>query len=112
MRSAITDTGVAKETTEMSPGVCNLFGILLLCESYEAHNYLMEQYDGGNLKYNELKQEVTSALCILTKNYIEKRKIAINQKKKIIEIVVENSLKNREVAAQTIAEVKSLIGLL
>jgi tryptophanyl-tRNA synthetase len=95
----------------MSPGVLNLFEILKACGKTAAADELLQDYNAGNLKYSKLKEVVADALVELTSNLrtrrdeIEKDTTTVNKQ------VKEMSEKARGIAAETLREVRNIIGL-
>ncbi|MFK8102740.1 MAG: tryptophan--tRNA ligase [Saprospiraceae bacterium] len=111
IKSAVTDTGETKEG-EMSPGVTNLFELLKACGQTEAHQSLMEDYRGGNLKYSDLKGVVGEALVELSNGFKEKKKALLADKKNVKSQIKASSAEIRKIAQATMKEVKELTGLL
>lgn len=111
IRSAVTDTGETPEG-EMSPGVENLFRLLHASEKTEAYDALMEDYNGGNLKYVDLKDAVANALVEISSEFRE-RKAELNSDKKAVKNMIKaSSAEIRKRAQETLKEVKELVGLL
>jgi tryptophanyl-tRNA synthetase len=111
IKSAVTDTGDTPEG-EMSPGVANLFEIIKAGGNMEAHESLMTDYKGGNLKYVDLKQVTADTLVGLLIPMQERRKELNANKKQIKDQIKASSYEIRKVAQQTIKEVKELTGLM
>lgn len=111
VRSAVTDTGETPEG-EMSPGVENLFSLLRASEKMEVHDSLMADYEGGNLRYVDLKDAVADALVEIS-NVFRERKAELNADKKAVKNLIKaSSAEIRKRAQQTVKEVKELTGLL
>lgn len=111
VRSAVTDTGETPEG-EMSPGVENLFSLLRASEKMEIHDSLMADYEGGNLRYVDLKDAVADALVEIS-NVFRERKAELNADKKAVKNLIKaSSAEIRKRAQQTVKEVKELTGLL
>jgi len=110
VKSAVTDTG--EEQTGMSPGVKNLFELLIACNERSIHDQLMLDYQNGILKYSALKESVGEALVNLIAPFREKLKSLEENKKQIKEQVKDSSAQIRKVAQQTMKEVRELTGLL
>lgn len=109
VKTAVTDSGT--ETVGMSAGVTNLFELLKACEKMDEYQYLTEQYNSGNLKYSELKENVANSLVEFSKGFITKREELIQNKQQIQEQVYDMSARARNIAKETIKEVRELVGL-
>ena len=107
--SAVTDSGEA--TTEMSPGVENLFTLLRACEQQDAHDNLMADYKNGSLQYGHLKGEVADAVISYTDPMRSKRAELLQDKKAIKNQIKSSGFEIRKVAQERLKEVKELAGL-
>lgn len=110
INSAVTDSGET-DNTEMSPGVTNLFQILLISGAHEAHDRLMKDYKDSRLMYSDLKQSVSEALLAFLKPIQERYKEITQDKRKYRDQVKESSLEIRKKAQQTLREVRDITGL-
>lgn len=109
VRSAVTDSGEA--TGEMSAGVANLFELLKACGKTDAALSLMEDYTAGNLKYSLLKEAVADALVELTGDFRKRREEFIKDRKGAMKQIHKSSENAREIAGETLKEVRKLCGL-
>lgn len=110
VKSAVTDTGEGQ--IGMSPGVKNLFELLVACNEKTTHDQLMQDFQNGALKYSALKEAVGEALVQLISPFRENL-IALDENKKQIKEQVKDSSSNiRKVAQQTMKEVREITGLL
>jgi tryptophanyl-tRNA synthetase len=110
VKSAVTDTGDQQGNT-MSPGVENLFNLIKACGKEKEHNELLKQYKSGILKYKDLKEVAADALVELTRGFIKRRDEIAGDKAYIKNIANAMSEKARDIAARTIRDVRSLVGL-
>ena len=110
VRSAVTDTGDTP-SDEMSPGVKNLFELLLACEANAAHDSLLEDYNAGALKYSDLKAAVADALVAISTPIKERKAALLSDKKAVKNQIKASSNEIRKRAQQTLKEVKDLTGL-
>lgn len=110
IKSAVTDTG--EQTDEMSVGVRNLFELLKAANNMEAHASLTDDYNAGNLKYVDLKNEVADTLVALSQRFTEKRNEVTSDKRAIKSRIKASSEVIRSKAQQTVRDVKELAGLL
>lgn len=110
VKSAVTDTGA--QDVEMSPGVDNLLGLLRACNRNEvAQQFANEFASGGLRRYAPLKEAVADALVELTSGMRARREEIAKDREAVRKTMWENALKAREVAAQTIKDVRRLAGL-
>lgn len=110
VKSAVTDTGEGQ--IGMSPGVKNLFELLIACKEKTSHDQLMQDFHNGALKYSALKEAVGEALVQLISPFRENLKALEENKKQIKEQVKDSSSNIRKVAQQTMKEVREITGLL
>lgn len=110
VKSAVTDTGDQQGNT-MSPGVENLFNLIKACGKEKEHNELLMQYKAGTLKYKDLKEVTANALVELTSGFITKRDEIAGDEKNIKSLAKTLSEKAGDIAAKTIRDVRSLVGL-
>lgn len=111
VKSAVTDTGEAKEEGKMSPGVENLFTLLRASGNMTAHDSLLNDYKAGTLRYSDLKGAVADTLVALTQSFIARKAELLTDEKYIEQQVQQMSARAREITAQTIREVRDLCGL-
>jgi tryptophanyl-tRNA synthetase len=111
VKTAVTDIG-GQPTGEMSPGVTNLFTIIRACGNMDVLNSLMKDYNGGVLKYKDLKDAAGDSLVITLKPFRELREELNRDQARIKVLVRDSSAVAREYAEQTLNEVKSLTGLI
>ena len=110
IRSAVTDTG-PRDDNRMSPGVENLFNLIRACGKNDAYNQLMSDYTNGILKYKDLKDTTADAVVDLTRPLIEKKKELMADKERVEKLVSRLSAQAREIAGDTMREVRKLTGL-
>jgi tryptophanyl-tRNA synthetase len=111
VKSAVTDSGGVPGSAEMSPGVVNLFEIIKACEKNEAAADLLKTYNEGKLQYRELKEVAADALVELTTNLRARREEISENAGEVHARVNEMSEKARSIAAETLVEVRRLVGL-
>ena len=111
IRSAVTDTGEVTDG-KMSEGVENLFGLLKAAGRTEVHTALMDQYGEGTLKYSDLKEEVANALISLNAHFVSRKKELNSDKKALKDQIKESSHQIRQIAQETIRNVKEISGLM
>lgn len=111
IKSAVTDTGDTPPG-EMSEGVENLFQLMKAAGAEEPHRQLMDDYNSGNLRYSDLKEEVSNALWPLINGFITRKEEILSDKQQIKRQIKESSARIRGIAQDTLKEVKDLAGLL
>jgi tryptophanyl-tRNA synthetase len=111
VRSAVTDSGALPPGVNMSPGVESLFGILKACGKREEAASLLKDYEGGNRQYSRLKDEVANALVELTAGFRATRAEIKDDAELIGRRVRESSARARELARETLKQVRELVGL-
>jgi len=113
VRSAVTDTGL-EAGDEMSPGVATLFEILeLSCEELgdlSIAEELKAEFSEGRLMYSRLKDEVFDRLMAVLRPIQEKRR-ALEASGTVAEILVDGAKKAERITAETMADVRRLVGL-
>jgi tryptophanyl-tRNA synthetase len=108
VKRAVTDVGPLSEG-EMSPGVANLFTILLALEEQETHESLMKDYRAGSLKYVALKGAVSDAVWNKAAEIQARKKETPLEK--VREILRAGAERIRPQAQAKMVEVRKKIGL-
>jgi tryptophanyl-tRNA synthetase len=91
-----TDNGELKGTTEMTPGVLNIYNILKALLPVESYNELYEQYVSGSIQYSNLKQSLKDCVMSFCKEYQE------NKARIYKEVSLNSSLFNGSTSRQRI----------
>jgi len=110
VRSAVTDTG--EPSKQMSPGVRNLFGLLKACKQNDLALSLEQEFHSGQLKYSHLKEAVSNALIELTTPIKDRYNEILANKKQTKSLIRASSADIRNVARQTLKEVKEITGIM
>jgi tryptophanyl-tRNA synthetase len=111
VKTAVTDVG-AQPAGEMSPGVDNLFTIIQACGNKEAWEMLKTEYNGGTLKYRDLKETAADSLVRTLKPFRERRTELNADRARMTSLVRDLSAVARDYAENTLNEVKDLAGLI
>lgn len=105
-----TDSGRGK-IEEMPDGVRILLEYVELFENVEKRQSYEEAYEGEGIRYGDLKKELSQAIYNKFKPAQEKKKELEAKPEYIDQILREGAEKARQIAAQTLAEVKEVVGL-
>ncbi len=112
VRSAVTDTGMeGGNAGDMSPGVANLFSLLEASGRSEAHASLLADYEGGNLRYADLKEAVGDGLVEIAAGIQENLRELKSDRRAVKDRIKQSSFEIRKRAQETVKEVKALCGL-
>lgn len=109
IRRAVTDSG--GQGTEMSPGVRNLFGLLKIFGTGDEFTTLYDKYVNGSLRYVELKDTLAEAIIRELEPFRRRRAELSGDRALIRQTLALGAERARELAARTLAEVRSVIGI-
>lgn len=96
----------------MSPGEKNLMLLLDYFGKADEVRFFSEAQNTGKLKFSELKETLAQNIADYFADFREKKKQLLAEPEQLAEILGEGSNKARQVAGQTLLEVKQKIGLL
>lgn len=102
----------ASEPGKKSPGVKNLFLLLEHFGQAEEVQFFRDQQHNNTLKFSELKDTLAKQIAEYFAEFREKKKELLSKPEYLAEVLGEGSNKAREVAHQTLLEVKQKTGLL
>jgi tryptophanyl-tRNA synthetase len=111
VKSAVTDTGGPSESSEMSPGVANLVGLLRASGRASEADQFDRDYAAGIRKYAPLKAMVADALVQLTAEFRARRAPIVADKDRLRRLIREQSARARELACDTMKLVREAVGL-
>ncbi|MBU0576461.1 tryptophan--tRNA ligase [Patescibacteria group bacterium] len=113
-RLAKTPTDAGKSDGKpASSGVVALLDMVALFEGEDKKNEYLKQYmDGDGIRYGELKKELAEAIYKELQPIWEKRKELEKKPDYVKQIIEDGAKKARQIASQTLAEVKEKMGLL
>lgn len=112
IRSAVTDSGDIT-SSGMSAGVANLFELLKASgEDKNIIDSFLGDFEAGQLKYADLKQQVADSLIRMLAPFKEKKAELLSDKKELKKQIKASSAEIRKIARVTINEVKDLVGLM
>ncbi|MFH1598578.1 MAG: tryptophan--tRNA ligase [Patescibacteria group bacterium] len=107
MKRAVTDTG----KSEKSPGVQNLFMLLQQFGGNEIFNQFEKEHRAGKISYQKLKEALADAIGNYFADFRSQKKELSKDTKKVKDILEAGNKKAREIAIETLIDVKKKIGL-
>ena len=107
---AVTDSGDTPEG-EISPGIQNLFELLGACGRESVADGFRNDHQNGTLRYKDLKDAVADAIADATREIKARRLELQKDKEGIMKSVRTMSGKAREIASETVREVRKRIGV-
>jgi len=112
LAAAPTDSGTVGGDLPKTGGVANLFGLSKLFLSADVYNKFVQDYKEKKIRYGEMKNELSEAIYKELQPIQEKRKEFKNNPTLVDEIIEESNKKCRELAEETMKEVRTKIGLI
>lgn len=111
VKTAVTDSGALPEGVDISHGVANMLELLKACGRHDTAASLRRDYAAGTLRYVTLKNEVADALVELT-SWMRSRRADLERNPEYVrQVIRDGSAKAREIAVETLREVRKLTGL-
>ena len=110
IKSAVTDSGPTTDGT-ISQGVNNLFTLLTALGFHHQVEEFKTAYFSGTLMYGTLKNRVAEAITELTEKMNERLNQVHQSKEQYIQQIYASSEHKREIAANTLKEVRAIIGM-
>ncbi|MEA3355156.1 MAG: tryptophan--tRNA ligase [Patescibacteria group bacterium] len=111
LSAAPTDSGKGKEVPS-SGGVANLLQFVELFQGKGKREECEKQYTSTGIRYGDLKAELSEAIYKELKPIQKKRKELEGKPEYINKVIKEGAEKAREIASQTVLEVKEKMGLI
>lgn len=102
----------ATEGKQKSPGVDNLFLLLEHFGTKEQVEFFNEQRKDNTIKFSQLKDMLAADIAAYFKEFREKKAQLMSNQDEMLEILNQGADKARVIAQQTLAEVKTKIGLI
>ncbi len=112
LAKAPTDSGTTGGKIPHEGGVANLFTLLKLLAPRETFIKFVEDYREGKIRYSEMKEVLAEAIYKELQPIQEKRKVYEENPKLVEDIIEEHTKKCRQLAGETMKEVKEKMGLL
>jgi len=111
VKSAVTDVG-SQPGGEMSPGVANLFTLIMACGNMAAWEELNRNFKSGTLKYSDLKSVAADSLVEALRPLREKRAEMNSNRSQMKQLMKDLSAVARDYTVKVLDEVKELAGLI
>lgn len=111
LAGAPTDSGTIGGEVPSQGGVANLFAMLKLFGSDAVYKKYTEDYREKRIRYGEMKAELAELIFQELKPLQEKRKELESNSRYVDKVIREGAQKAREVAQETLDEVKEKMGL-
>lgn len=105
------DSGEEGGEVPESGGVATLFRLLKLFEKEELHNKYTQNYIDKNIRYSDMKTDISEAIFENLKP-IQNKRSEIEKNFNLDEMISEHTKICRKVATETLSEVKTKMGLL
>lgn len=112
IREKIKKAVTATDGTGKSAGAENLLGLLAHFGSHAHIEHFNDMQQMGTLKFSELKEALATDIAEHFAEFREKKKEFLARPEYLAEVLGEGARKAREVAHETLREVKEKIGLL
>ncbi len=109
IRKAVTDVGPSEES--MSPGVNNLFRLLSLVGGQEEHTRLMDDYEAGTLRYVDLKDTTAEAIIAFLEPIRQRREELAADEEALDHAVQSGHELASQMARETMANVRAVLGV-
>jgi tryptophanyl-tRNA synthetase len=106
-----TDSGEIGGEIPKEGGVATLFSLLKLFNNIDLYNKYEQNYSAKNIRYSGMKEDVSNAIYEVLRPLQEKRK-EIEEEFDLNRMIENHTKICREVASQTLTEVKQKMGLL
>jgi tryptophanyl-tRNA synthetase len=110
LAGAPTDSGKG-EAIPTEGGVANLLKFVELFQGMDKRKEYEAQYTGAGVRYGDLKKELAQAIFDEIQPLQEKRRELESNPQYVEEVITEGARKAREVAQETVREVKEKLGL-
>lgn len=106
-----TDSGLLGGPIPQAGGVASLFSLAYMFGGAELHQKYVQSYKDKTIRYSNMKSDVGDAIYKELQPIQEKRRYFDEHKQEVDEIILEGSKKARDIARQTVEDVRTRIGL-
>jgi len=107
---AVTDAGPQAMNSEKPEVIQNLFTIMDAVSSPDTLAYFNDQWNNCTLRYGDMKKQLAADICATVAPIREKIEMYKNDQDLLLKIANQGAERARERAAQTIKEVREIIG--
>ncbi len=107
---AVTDSGPTRNNQEMSEPVKNLFTLMNVVSESGTVEFFRNKYNNCEIRYGEMKQQLADDIILFTKPFREKILDISSNEDYLRKVVRKGAEKARESAAETIRDVRKIIG--
>ncbi len=111
LAAAPTDSGAIGGDVPKEGNIASLFALLKLFVNDDTYNKFVQDYREKKIKYSEMKSVLAEAIYKELKPFQERRKEFEQDSKMVYEILAESNKKCRELAEETMQEVRAKMGL-
>ena len=108
---AVTDSGPTGPNSEKTLVIQNLFDLMNLVSTPETVQFFNEKYNDCSIRYGDLKKQLAEDMITFLRPIREKIVELNSNDKMLSEIIGDGGKKARESAAQTIKDVREIIGI-
>ncbi len=106
-----TDSGLIGGPIPQTGGVASLFSLAYMFGGAELHQKYVQSYKDKTIRYSNMKSDVGDAIYKELQPIQEKRKYYEEHPDEVDEIILEGNRKARDIARQTVEDVRTRIGL-
>ncbi len=107
---AVTDAGPTKKKQEMSESIKNIFALMEVVSEKDTIDFFTDQYNTCNIRYGDLKQQLSKDINAFTAPLREKIKQVYADDQYIARAVKLGAEKARASASKTLSDVRGIIG--
>ena len=108
---AVTETGPTVPNSPKSQVIQNLFDLMKLVSTPETIQFFDDQYNGCTIRYGDMKKQLAEDMVNYLTPIREKIKELSADDAKLSQILGDGGAKARASAAQTIKDVREIIGI-
>jgi len=107
---AVTDAGPQAMNSEKPEVIQNLFTLMEAVSSPDTLDYFNEKWNTCEIRYGDMKKQLAADICAVVAPIREKIEAYKNDQDLLLKIANQGAERARERAAQTIKEVREIIG--
>lgn len=107
---AITDSGPTEKNQAKPDYIQNLFSLMELVSEPETVKFFDEKYSQCEIRYGDMKKQLAEDIIKFTTPFREKIEAIAQDEKYLHKVAMEGAEKARQSAAETINEVREIIG--